>query len=126
MLDLSFLPGPEAKTHDFVQLEGLASGWFALVNPEKEVGFALRWDVERFPVLGYWQLFRGGADYPWYGMNYLAALEPASALPSLAEAASKGEALTITPGIPLETTIEATAFRRPLEVRLVEYGGHIS
>jgi hypothetical protein len=126
MIDLSFLPGPEAKTHDFVQLGGLADGWFALVNPETEAGFALRWDIEKFPVLGYWQLFRGGADYPWYGMNYLAAFEPASSLPSLAEAASKGEALSITPGVPLETAIEATAFRRPLEVRWVDYGGTIS
>jgi hypothetical protein len=126
MVDLSYLPGPEAKTHDFVQLEGLASGWFALVNPAREVGFALRWDIEKFPVLGYWQLFRGGADYPWYGMNYLTAFEPASSLPSLAEAASKAEALTIEPGIPLETTIEATAFRQPLEVRSVDCGGSIS
>jgi len=125
-IDLSFLPGPEVKTHDFVQLEGLDSGWFALVNPEREVGFALRWDVEKFPVLGYWQLFRGGADYPWYGMNYLAALEPASSLPSLADAASRGKALTVTPGIPLETTIEATAFRKPLEVSSVDFGGNIS
>ena len=102
-IDLSFFPGPEVKAHDFVQLEGLESGWFALVNPEREVGFALRWDVEKFPVLGYWQLFRGGPDYPWYGMNYLAALEPASSLPSLADAASRGKAITVTPWIPLET-----------------------
>lgn len=126
MVDLSFVPGPEAKSHDFVQLDGLSNGWFALVNPEREVGFALRWDVDKFPVLGYWQLFRGGADYPWYGMNYLAALEPTSALPSLAEAASEGKAITMAPGVPLETEIEATAFRKPLEVRSVDYGGEIS
>jgi hypothetical protein len=124
-IDISLLPGPEARSHDFVRLEELTDGWFAIVNPERAVGFGLRWDVAVFPVLGYWQLFHGGPDYPWYGMNYLAALEPAVELPSLEEAAGRGTALTLEPGVPFETEFEATAFRSPLEVCAVGHGGEI-
>ena len=46
-------------------------------------------------------------------MNYLAALEPACDLPSLSEAVSKGTALRLEPGVPLETDLTATVFRGP-------------
>ena len=36
-------------------------------------------------------------------MNYLVALEPAVELPSLEEAARRGTALTLEPGVPFET-----------------------
>jgi len=124
-IDISLLPGPEARSHDFVRLEELRDGWFAIVNPERSVGFALLWDVAVFPVLGYWQLFHGAPDYPWYGMNYLAAMEPAVELPSLEEAARRGTALTLEPGVPFATEFEATAFRSPLEVCAVGHGGEI-
>ncbi|HXN21724.1 MAG TPA: DUF4432 family protein [Candidatus Dormibacteraeota bacterium] len=122
-LDLSMIPGPEAGSQDFVRLEDLADGWFAIVNPGRQVGFAFRWDVRLFPVLGFWQVFRGAPDYPWYGMNYLAALEPACDLPSLKEAAARGTAIRIEPGRSVETELEATVFRSPLEVKTVKSKG---
>ena len=64
VVDLSMVPGPEARSHDFVRLDDLSDGWYAIVNPHRGLGFALRWDPALFPTLGFWQLFRGGADYP--------------------------------------------------------------
>ena len=112
-LDLSLIPGPEARSQDFVRLEGLEEGWFSIVNPHRQVGFKLTWDKKIFPMLGFWQVFRGAEDYPWYGMTYLAALEPACDLPSLTDAAERGTALKLESGVALETELVATAFTSP-------------
>jgi hypothetical protein len=124
-IDLALIPGPETKSHDFVRLEKFSEGWFALVNPRRKIGFALRWDAKLFPVLGFWQVYRGAMDYPYYGTNYAVALEPACDLPSLSEAARKGTAIVLQPAAPLETAFEATAFCEPLTVNRVQPGGVI-
>jgi hypothetical protein len=62
-------------------------------------------------MLGFWRVFRGAMDYPWYGMNYLIALEPACDLPSLSEAVRRGTALRLEPGVPLETELIAAAYQ---------------
>ena len=62
-IDLSIVPSYESESHDFVRLENLAAGWFALINLRRKVGFAFRFDAALFPVVGYWQLFGGGPDY---------------------------------------------------------------
>ena len=107
-IDLSIVPPREAQSHDFVRLEGLQEGWFTLANPARGVGFTLRYDQRLFPVLGYWQLFGGGPDYPWYRRHFLAALEPACDLPSLAEAAKHGTAIQLQPHGSIEAMFEAS------------------
>jgi hypothetical protein len=125
-IDLSIVPGYESESHDFVRLENLRAGWFALVNPRRHVGFALRFDEKFFPVVGYWQLFGGAPDYPWYKQHFLAALEPACDLPSLSEAVARGTALHLEGGESVETTMEATAFADLSEVHSVKPGGIVS
>lgn len=124
-MDLSIIPGPEVKSQDFIRLENFSEGWFSLVNPASQIGFAMRWDRQLFPVLGFWQIFRGALDFPWYGMNYLAALEPASELPSISYASGRNTALRLPAGGSIETELEATAFRSPLVVRIVKPGGMV-
>lgn len=109
-IDLSELPPVDIGSHDFVRLDGFSEGWFALVNPARGAGFALRWDRDVFPMLGLWQVWGGGADYPWYGMPHLLALEPACDLPSLSEAVERGTACVLEGGEELQTTLEATVF----------------
>lgn len=111
-LDLSIIPGPEARSQDFVRLEGFDAGWFSITNPHRKIGFRLTWDHSLFPMLGFWQVFRGAEDYPWYGMNYLAALEPACDLPSLSDAATRGTALRLDRGETLETEFVASVFQQ--------------
>jgi hypothetical protein len=119
LTDISELPAPEIRSHDFVLLEHLQDGWFAIVNPKRGLGWALHWDHRLFPVLGFWQLFRGGEGYPWYGQHYLAALEPACALSSLDEAVSNNSAIHLKGVESVKATWEATAFNSPLEVKNV-------
>ena len=125
-IDLSIVPGYDSGSHDFVRLEILAAGWFTLVNVRRRLGFALRFDEELFRVLGYWQLFAGGPNYPWYKQHFLAALEPASDLPSLSESVASGSAIALESGGTIQTTIEATAFTDRSEVHSVGPGGIIS
>lgn len=122
-VDFSVIPDAKAASHDFIRLEGFADGWFAIVNPERRVGFALRWDRAVFPMLGLWQVWGGAPDYPWYGTPHLLALEPACDLPSLAAAAAKGTALKLDRGQSLETTLEATVFEGASAVTHVGVGG---
>ncbi|WP_187775584.1 DUF4432 family protein [Luteimonas suaedae] len=124
-LDLSVMPDAGAGSHDFIRLDELAGGWFAIVNPMRRVGFALRWDTAVFPMLGMWQVWGGGPDYPWYGTPHLLALEPACDLPSLAAASERGTALALDAGQSLETTLEATVFEGAPEVTWVGPGGEL-
>lgn len=125
LLDISVLPNPKIRSHDFVRLSGFEEGWFAITNPNLGAGFAFLWDPKLFPVLGYWQLFRGGPGYPWYQSHYLAALEPASDLPSISYSVRAGTAIKLEPSQELSTQWEATAFTSPLVVQRVSSSGVI-
>lgn len=108
--DLSRIPEAVTNAQDFARLDEFASGWFAIRNPARGAGVALRWDETLFPLLGYWRLLGGGNDYPWYGARTMLALEPCCDLPSVAEAAARGTAITLAPGERRGTRIDATVF----------------
>ena len=124
-VDVSVLPAPEIGSHDFLRLEQLQEGWFAVVNPHHKLGWALRWDAKLFSVLGFWQLFRGGSGHPWYSRHYLAALEPINELLSLSEAVERGTAFCLAGLDSIDTVWEATAFSSPPDVKAVLPGGNI-
>lgn len=119
--DLSVVP--DAQGHDFIRLDGLKAGWFAIADPGRAIGLALRWDEALFPVLGYWRLLDGNPDYPWYSARTMIALEPACDLPSLADAAARGTAIVLERGEMVATRIEATAFADARAVVDVAWGG---
>jgi hypothetical protein len=109
-IDLSRIPPPEARVSDMVFLQEMRDGWFAVTNTRLKVGFGLRYPAEIFKTLWYWQVYRGGSDYPWWDATYCAALEPCATLPILSEAANRGEALTLGPGESLEASLLAVAY----------------
>jgi len=81
-----------------------------VTNTASRVGFGVRYPAEVFKVLWYWQVFRGGRDYPWWSSTYNIALEPCATLPMLARAAERGEALRLGPGESREIELLASAF----------------
>jgi hypothetical protein len=109
-VDLSRIPGPDAAASDMVFLEGMKAGWFAVSNPAMNLGFMLRYPIDVFKVLWYWQVYGGGVDYPWWSSTYNIALEPCSSLPILSRAAERGEAMTLGPGESREIEMTAIAF----------------
>ena len=108
--DLSTFPDSARNSQDFARIAGFDAGWFAIRNPARGAGVALRWDEKLFPLLGYWRLAGGGDDYPWYGSRAMLALEPCNDLPSLTEAAARGTAIRLAPGETRATALVATLF----------------
>jgi hypothetical protein len=109
-VDLSHIPGPEVAAQDMVFLQGVRNGWYAINNTTKRVGFAMRYPAEVFKQLWYWQVYRGGRDYPWWSATYNIALEPCATLPILERAVERGEALRLGAGESREIELLAVAF----------------
>jgi hypothetical protein len=109
-IDLSRIPPPNIESQDMIFLEGIQDGWYAVTNEALGVGFGLRYPADLYKVLWYWQVFRGGRDYPWWSSTYNMALEPCATLPVLKQAAAGGEALKLGPGQDLEVELLAVAF----------------
>ena len=108
-LDLSQVPGPEAGRSEWVSLSGMAEGWYGVTSGRQKVGFGLRWDVAVFPYVWFWQVWGGGAGYPWWGREYVCALEPWTSRPDagLLEAIANGTARRIEGGASLSTRLLA-------------------
>jgi len=126
LVDLSRIPGPEVAASDMVFLEGITDGWYAVTNPRLRVGFALRYPSDVFKQLWYWQVYRGGRDYPWWSATYNIALEPCATLPVLSNASARGEALTLGPGESRELEILAVAFEGSARVTAVSGDGIVT
>jgi hypothetical protein len=109
-VDLSRIPGPNAGASDMVFLSGMTEGWFAVTNTAAKVGFAMRYPVDVFKRLWYWQVFRGGRDYPWWSATYNIALEPCTSLPILSRAVERGESLRLGAGESREVEMMAIGF----------------
>jgi hypothetical protein len=124
-VDLSRIPGPEVAASDMVFLEEIADGWYAVTNSRLRVGFALRYPAEVFKHLWYWQVYRGGRDYPWWNATYNIALEPCATLPVLSHAAARGEALSLGAGESTEVELLAIAFEGLTRVTSVDARGEV-
>ena len=125
-VDLSRIIPPEARCHDMAYLYDLAEGWYAFVNETSGLGFGLCWEKETFPYLWFWQLYRGGTEYPWYGANYTAALEPVSSYPpTLTEAIKARTQIVLPPGQERRTRLRAVAFVGYREVEGIDPEGRV-
>ncbi len=125
-VDLSHIPGPEVAAQDMVFLQGFSDGWYAITNTAKKVGFAMRYPAEVFKRLWYWQVYRGGHDYPWWSATYNIALEPCATLPILERAVERGEALRLGSGESREIELMAVAFEGLERVSHVSAGGEVT
>ena len=124
-VDLSQIPGPDVDASDMVFLSGMNEGWFAVTNTAKKIGFAMQYPVDVFKRLWYWQVYRGGRDYPWWSATYNIALEPCASLPILARAVERGEALKLSAGESLEIKMLAIAFEGLDKVNAVTADGEV-
>lgn len=80
-VDLRDVPPKDAKIHDQAYAVDLQEGWYALTNPDLDLGFALQFPAELFESVWYWQAFGGFDESPWYNRNYNAGLEPTTGYP---------------------------------------------
>ncbi len=110
-VDISRVPGPEAKVSDIIFLSELEEGKYEIVNTRISLGFRLEFPKDIFKYIWFWRVAKGSFGYPWYGRTYNIALEPFSGKPILSEAVKKGYQLTLKPGQALTAQILATAFQ---------------
>jgi hypothetical protein len=108
-----------------VFLEGITEGWYAVTNTALGLGFALRYPADLFKQLWYWQVYRGGRDYPWWSATYNIALEPCATLPILSESVARGESLRLGAGESREIELAAVAFEGLNRVAGVSEDGEV-
>ncbi|WP_136687664.1 aldose 1-epimerase [Halorhabdus amylolytica] len=127
-VDLTAFPPIDAEIHDLAYLHELRDGWYAVTNPDLDLGFALRWPVECFESLWYWQPFGGMAESPFWGRNYTAGLEPTTAHPahSYPEAQREnGSIRTLEPGQTVSASFVAKTFEGTERITGVSPDGSI-
>lgn len=90
LVDLSEIQSQDARIEDMMYLTNLKEGWYGLTNQKKQVGFGMRWDLDIFPYLWYWQCYCGPNPQPFFGRAYAVGVEPWT-----------------TPPIPIEKAVKA-------------------
>jgi len=123
-IDMSVLPGDEVVVDETVFIKDLKEPWYAIVNPDLKLGFALRWDQSVFPFLWFCESF-WAPDHPWFGAAYGIILEPCTGYPVAAEQLRRGTIKKLRGKTSIETTLTATVFRDIENVKTVEPDGRV-
>jgi hypothetical protein len=105
-VDLSFVPGPEAGSHDDVYLDDLQAGWVAVENPRLALAFRLEWDAAVFRWIVSWQPYGGAHELPLRGA-YALGIEPWVTRGNLEQAIETGEAIELAGGASFDTIVRA-------------------
>jgi galactose mutarotase-like enzyme len=127
--DLRQIPGPDADLHDLCYAIDLDAGWYALTNPDRDLGFALTFPVDPFECVWYWQPFGGFYESPYFGRNYNVGLEPTTAHPSgsLPDAQREnGTMKTLAPGETVSASFTAVTYSGYESVSEVATDGTVS
>ena len=116
-----------ARTHDSYTILP-QEGWFAIRNPQRDLGFAMSWDYAIFPYLWTWQVYGGFWDFPYYGRAYALALEPFSSPAGALDAnIERGTVKTLEPGQTIELHLRAGFFAgAATPIRRVDSYGHLT
>ena len=64
ILDFTRIPPKEERSLDMAYMTGMSEGWYALLNEETNIGWAVSYPVEVFKYLWYWRNYGGGYGYP--------------------------------------------------------------
>jgi hypothetical protein len=128
VLDFSRIPTKEDRSLDMAYMTEMSEGWYALLNEETNIGWAVSYPVETFKYLWYWRNFGGGYGYPWYGRCYNAGLEPCTSFGNggIKQAQENGSALNIKSGATVSVTITAGPFTGTGIVNRVDMDGNVT
>lgn len=128
-VDLREIPPREEKTYDQVYATELTEGWYALTNPDLDLGFGLTFPTDPFESVWYWQAFGGVESSPFFGRNYNAGLEPTTAYPgwNIPEAQrSNGTMKTLAPDETVQSSFTAVTYQGVESVSGVDPDGTVT
>ena len=106
-IDLSYIPGPQAHSHDDAYLTGLPQGTWSVSNLRLGLKFVVNWEATVFPWVVLWQPY-GGADLPPLTGIYGVGIEPWVARYPLAQAIEHGQARWLQGREALSTKLNAS------------------
>ncbi|MBN2072395.1 MAG: DUF4432 family protein [Actinobacteria bacterium] len=117
-VDLSRVPGRDARVCDLLYVTELLENWFSILNIKKRTGIGFVFDPSVFRYLWLWLSYGGSNGYPWYGKTYNLAIEPWSSWPGrgLLEAIKNKTSLEIKPGEELNSWLKVVVFKKDREV----------
>ncbi len=121
-------PVDSVQAQEMAYLLELSDGWYAITNPETQLGFGVRFDHNFFKYIWYWQILGNvGSGYPWWSQTHTAALEPWTSYPTngLLEAIKNGTAVELAPGQTVATTMRAVSFDGIKDVQTIDTDGQV-
>jgi hypothetical protein len=118
---------PQAGFAELIYLSELSSGWYALVDPTREIGFGLAWDREVMPYLWFWLVYGYAPGYPWWDRVTVIALEPWTSIPNnLNQAIEMGTKATLKGGERISFACTATGIAGRKQVAHIDLRGHVT
>lgn len=127
-VDLRSFPDHDATIHDLAFATDLADGWYAVSNPDIDLGFGFTFPEDLFESVWYWQAFGGFHESPYFNRNYNAGIEPTTAYPSrdIPDAQrANGTIDTLAPGETQTASFTASTFRGVAPVEEVRPDGTV-
>lgn len=127
-VDLRRIPPKDAGYYDMAYIAEMPEGWYAITNQASGLGLAVRYPVETFRYLWYWQMFGGGLGYPWWGQTYNIGLEPATSWPNdgLEGQRANGSAWRLEAGAGQTNELRVTVYRSTSGVTAVGPDGEVT
>ena len=110
MRDCSVVPPAGSGTDHSVQLGDFDAGWGCVWNEKRQLGFAIEWELDKFPHAWSWNLAGGARHYPLWGQGHLITLQPStSPVGRFTDLLKRKEVLWV-PGRGSVTTVMTTGF----------------
>lgn len=127
-VDVSVVPGPDARLNDMLYLTDLGDdAWWAVTSQERKLGFGMSFDAATFPHIWLWMPLGGSWGGPSWGRHYTLALEPFSSFPAiLCNAIDAGTQLVMEPGEQRSTWLRAVTYDGVERVSAIDSDGVVS
>ena len=81
-IDLSIVQSSNTGIADLIYIKELQSGWYAVMDPESQLGIGFTWPKDIFPYIWFWFVYGRAPGYPWWNRAYCMALEPWTSIPN--------------------------------------------
>ena len=127
-VDMRKIPPRTAKLQDLAMFYELSQGWYALTNTETKVGIGMQFSKDVFKYVWNWQVFGGGAGYPWYGRHYNEGLELCTSLPDgdpLPNTNEETSAVKLKSGDSIVTSLKAITYQSNTGVKEIKKDGTV-
>ena len=115
MRDCSVVPPAGSGKDHSVQLTKFDAAWGCIWNERRQLGFAMEWELEKFPYAWSWNCAGGAPHYPMWGEGHIITLQPStSPVARFADLVKSGELLTVPAHGAVSTTLTTGFVHSPL------------